>query len=142
MIIMEDHISFSTKYKSWIVVKKMKVDENIEDIDVGRILLSIRDTIDGKIYELLQGDFDIEGLKKIVDEIVPSGKLNEEQMASALKTAKSPKATKMLKELTEEKLKLEVYKGLLVEMVVQKLNLSMLALKSLDKYLDDKSRRL
>lgn len=139
---MEDHISFSAKYKSWIVVKKMKVDENIEDIDVGRILLSIRDTIDGKIYELLQGDFDIEGLKKIVDEIVPSGKLNEEQMASALKTAKSPKATKMLKELTEEKLKLEVYKGLLVEMVVQKLNLSMLALKSLDKYLDDKSRRL
>jgi 3-oxoacyl-ACP reductase-like protein len=139
---MEDHINFSAKYKSWVVVKKMKVDEEIEDADVGRLLISIRETLDNKIFEYLGTEFDIAALEKAADDMVPSGRLKEEQIASVIKAVRSPKTTKMLKEFTEEKLKLEVYKQLFAEIVMQKLNISSLTTKALDKYLDDKHRRL
>jgi len=139
---MEEHVNFSAKYKSWVVVKKMKVEEENEDADVGRLLLSIRETLDNKIYEFLGEEFEIKDLEKEADELVPSGRLKEEQIAAVLKALRSPKTTKMLKGFTEEKLKLEVYKQLFTELVMQRLKLNTLTTKALDKYLDDKSRRL
>jgi hypothetical protein len=50
--------------------------------------------------------------------------------------------TKFLKELTDDKNKLEVYKGLVMELVLSKLKLAELNIKALDKYIDDKHRRL
>jgi len=139
---MDEHINFSAKYKSWVVVKKMKVGEEIEDIDVGRILLSIRDTLNDKIYDFIGQDFDTKALEAMADELVPTGRLKEDQIAAVLKGVRSPKTTKKLKELTDEKLKLEVYKQLYTEIVIKRLKLNMLAIKPLDKYLDDKNRRL
>jgi len=139
---MEEHINFSAKYKSWVVVKKMKVEDEIEDVDVSRLLLSIRDTLDSKIFEFLEEDFDVKGLEREADELVPPGRLKEEQIAAVLKAVNSPKTTKMLKGFTEEKLKLEVYKRLYTEIVLQKLKLKTMEIKVLDKYLDDKNRRL
>ncbi|HOP08969.1 MAG TPA: DUF2666 family protein [Candidatus Methanofastidiosa archaeon] len=139
---MEDHINFSAKYKSWVAVKKMKIENEVEDVDVARILISIRETLDNKIFEYLSKEFDIKGLEKEADGMVPSGRLNEEQIANVLKALRSPKTTKMLKGFTEEKLKLEVYKQLFSEIVLQKLNISSLNTKALDKYLDEKHRRL
>lgn len=139
---MEEHVNFSAKYKSWVVVKKMKVEEENEDADVGRLLLSIRETLNNKIYEFLGEEFEIKDLEKEADELVPPGRLKEEQIAAVLKALRSPKTTKMLKGFTEEKLKLEVYKQLFTELVMQRLKLNTLTTKALDKYLDDKSRRL
>lgn len=142
VMVMQEHINFSAKHGSWIVVKKMALDEHTADEDIARILLSIRETLNNKIYEYLGKDFDLDTLEKWTEEIVPSGRLSEEKIAEALKTLKSPKTTKRLKELTTEKQKLEVYKGLLTELVLQRLKLNTLQLKALEKYVDNKNRRL
>ena len=139
---MDEHISFSAKHKAWIAVKKTSIDENTDDLDIARILISIRDSLDNKIFQYLEGDFDMKTLEEKVAEIVPSGRANEAAIASALKEAKSPKMTKFLKELTDDKNKLEVYKGLVMELVLSKLKLAELNIKALDKYIDDKHRRL
>lgn len=142
VMVMQEHINFSAKHGSWIVVKKMALDEHTADEDIARILLSIRETLNNKIYEYLGKDFDLDTLEKWAEEIVPSGRLSEEKIAEALKTLKSPKTTKRLKELTTEKQKLEVYRGLLTELVLQRLKLNTLQLKALEKYVDNKNRRL
>jgi hypothetical protein len=139
---MDEHISFSAKHKAWIAVKKTSIDENTDELDIARILISIRDSLDNKIFQYLEGDFDMKALEEKVAEIVPSGRANEAAIASALKEAKSPKMTKFLKELTDDKNKLEVYKGLVMELVLSKLKLAELNIKALDKYIDDKHRRL
>ena len=139
---MDEHISFSAKHKSWIAVKKTSIDENTDDLDIARILISIRDSLDAKISQYLEGEFDIKALEEKAEEIVPAGRVNEAAMATALKEAKSPKMTKFLKELTDDKNKLEVYKGLMMEMVVSKLKLAEINIKALDKFIDAKHRRL
>lgn len=139
---MDEHISFSAKHKSWIAVKKTSIDENTDDLDIARILISIRESLDTKITQYLGGEFDIKALEEKAAEIVPSGRINEAAMATALKEAKSPKMTRFLKELTDDKNMLEVYKGLMMEMVVSKLKLAQLNIKALDKFIDAKHRRL
>lgn len=47
-----DEIAFSAKYKNWIVIKKMSIDENTKEPEVAHILSSIRETIDRKAFEL------------------------------------------------------------------------------------------
>jgi hypothetical protein len=90
----------------------------------------------------LRSDFELETLEQWADEIVPGGRLSEEKIAEVFKTLKSPKTTKRLKEFTTDKHKLEVYKGLLTELVLQRLKLNTLELKPLEKYVDSKHRRL
>jgi len=139
---MDDHITFSAKYKSWITVKKMKIDENTDDLDIARLLFSVRETVNNKIYPFLEEEFNVLALEEKVSEIVPSGKLKEEEIAAALKALKSPKTTRMLKEFTSDKNKLEVYKGLFSELVLRKLSMNMVSIKALDKYMNAKNRRL
>jgi hypothetical protein len=141
-MVMQEHINFSAKHGSWIVVKKMALDEHTADEDIARILLSIRETLNNKIYDYLRSDFELETLEQWADEIVPGGRLSEEKIAEVFKTLKSPKTTKRLKEFTTDKHKLEVYKGLLTELVLQRLKLNTLELKPLEKYVDSKHRRL
>jgi len=47
-----DEIAFSAKYKNWIVIKKMSIDENTKEPEVAHILSGIRETIDRKAFEL------------------------------------------------------------------------------------------
>ncbi|MCC7569622.1 MAG: DUF2666 domain-containing protein [Candidatus Methanofastidiosa archaeon] len=139
---MDNHVHFSAKHGSWIAVKKLTIDDVTTDLDIARTLISIRETLDAKIYQYLSKDFDIAALEAKIGEFVPSGRLNEEAMASALKEAKSPKMTKFLKTLTDDKNKLEVYKGLAVELTLARLKLSGMDRKPLDKYIDAMHRRL
>ncbi len=139
---MDDHITFSAKYKSWITVKKTKVDENTDDLDVARLLFSVRETVNNKIYPFLEEEFNVSALEEKVDEMVPSGKLKGEEVTDVIKALRSPKTTRMLKEFTTDKNKLEVYKGLFSELVLRKLSMNMVSIKALDKYMNAKNRRL
>lgn len=49
---MMDEVTFSAKYKEWISIKKMSIDENTKEPEVAHILASIRETIDRKTFEL------------------------------------------------------------------------------------------
>ncbi len=45
----EDHINFTAKHGSWIVVKRLIIDEKTELADVARLLASINETITSKL---------------------------------------------------------------------------------------------
>ncbi|MBU7044734.1 MAG: DUF2666 family protein [Theionarchaea archaeon] len=129
-----DHVSFTAKHKGWIVAKKMEIDETAEDIDVARLLISIRETFENKIYEYLGKDIDIEVIDTMVDEIVPSGRLNEDKIASILATLKGGAVTRKLSEIADTKEKKNVAKAILVEKALTKMKLAELTPKMIDKY--------
>lgn len=127
-------MSFTAKHKGWIVAKKMEIDEKVEDIDVARLLISIRDTFTHKIYEYLDGDINIQFIEEMVNEIVPSGRLTEEKISSILATLKGGAVTRKLSEIADTKEKKDIAKAILVEKVLAKMNLAELTPKMIDKY--------
>lgn len=131
-----DHVSFTAKHKGWIVAKKMEIDETAEDIDVARLLISIRETFENKIYEYLGNDIDIEVIDTMVDEIVPSGRLNEDKIASILATLKGGAVTRKLSEIADTKEKKNIAKAILVEKALTKMKLAELTPKMIDKYVE------
>lgn len=127
-------MSFTAKHKGWIVAKRMEIDEKAEDIDVARLLISIRDTFTHKIYEYLNTDINIQFIEEMVDEIVPSGRLTEEKISSILTTLKGRTVTRKLSEIADTKEKKDIAKAILVEKVIAKMNLAELTPKMIDKY--------
>ncbi|RLF95001.1 DUF2666 domain-containing protein [Thermococci archaeon] len=132
---MEDKINFFAKHEKWIVVKKMDIDENTEKIDIARLLISIRDTVNKKIFEYFDEEFDLQKIENIISDIVPDGKLSEEKIAEIFKKLKSPIVTKRLE---GDKLKKEISKQILTEKVLQKIKLKTLDAETIDKYIRKK----
>ena len=62
-------IRFEAEAGKWICVKKAKVDENTEDIEVARALASIHNSMDRKIWEFLGKEIDLGKLNKLAYEI-------------------------------------------------------------------------
>lgn len=138
MEVPEDHVSFTAKYKGWIVAKKIEIDEAVEDIDVARLLISIRETFYNKIYDYLGKDFNISFIEQIADEIVPTGKLSEEKIASILAALKGGAVTRKLSEIADTPAKKEIAKAILVEKVLEKMKLAELTPKMVDKYIEER----
>ncbi|MCK4247708.1 MAG: DUF2666 family protein [Methanomicrobia archaeon] len=132
---MEDKINFLAKHGKWIAAKKIDIDENTEKIDVARLLLSVRETVNTKIFEYLDDEFDLQKIDDIVSDIVPAGKLPEEKIAEIFKKLKSPSVTRKLE---GDKLKKEIAKQILTEKVLQKIKLRTLDAKAIDKYIRKK----
>ncbi len=132
---MEDKINFLAKHEKWTAVKKMDIDESTEKIDIARLLISIRETVNEKIFEYFDEDFDLQKIENIVSDLVPDGKLTEEKIAEILKKLKSPGVTKKLE---GDKLKKEIAKQILTERVLQKIKLKTLDAKTIDKYIRKK----
>jgi len=134
----KENIQFRAKKGKWFVVKKMEIDENTENIDIARMLISIDETLHKKILEHLP--FDIKKLEEIADEIYQKKKgkrVKEEDIVEALKKLKSPKITKRLKEITEVKEGLEILKIILNNMVLERLGIKTnLNTKLIDKYME------
>jgi hypothetical protein len=131
-----DHVSFTAKHKGWIVAKKMEIDDTAEDVDVARLLISIRETFTNKIYEYLNEDINIEYIEEMVDEIVPSGRLTEDKIASILKTLKGGAITRKLSEIADTKEKKSIAKAILVEKALKKMKLAELTPKMIDKFIE------
>ena len=58
----EDHINFTAKYGSWIVVKRLIIDEKTDLADIARLLASINETITLKLP--LYAKIDLKGIEK------------------------------------------------------------------------------
>jgi hypothetical protein len=122
------------KHGDWIVVKKMEIDEKTDKADIARLLLAVRDTVDRKLFEYLDDDFDLQTLDDIVAEIVPKGRLNEQKIAEIFKTLKYTVPRK----LEGTKLQKEIKKQIITEKVLEKLNLSVLDAETVEKYIKKK----
>ncbi|MBW9223690.1 DUF2666 family protein [Methanothermococcus sp. SCGC AD-155-E23] len=118
----DEGIQFRARKGNWFVVKKMEIDENTEDIDIARLLISIDETLDRKILEYLP--FDMKKLEEIADEIYKKrGRVKEEDILEAIKKLKSPRITRKLKEITESKEGVEILRVILNRMVLERLGI-------------------
>lgn len=128
---MPEKVEFIGNYKGWKCYKGFESLDGKEKLDIARLLLSIRESFNEKIFEYLGQGFDLNFIQGIVDSIV-----NEEKTISkALYKAKSPTTIKKLSEIANIKEAKDIAKGLLTEMVLEKLGIERLTPDVLDKYL-------
>ncbi|WP_423793114.1 DUF2666 domain-containing protein [Methanocaldococcus indicus] len=134
---MEERIEFFAKHKNWFVVKKLKIDENVEDIEIARLLLSIDETVSKKFLEYLP--FDMKKLEEIADTIYKKkkGRISEEEIAEVLKKLKSPAISRKLNEITTSKEGKEILKIILTNMILERLGFeTRVPSKLLEKYME------
>ncbi|HIP35184.1 MAG TPA: DUF2666 domain-containing protein [Methanothermococcus okinawensis] len=136
-----ENIQFRVKKGNWFVVKKMDIDENTEDIDIARMLISINETVDRKIMEYLP--FDMKKLEEIADEIYKKkGKIKNEDIVEVIKKLKSPKITRRLRKITDSKEGVEILRIILNRIVLERLGIkTRIDTKLIDRYIE-KARNL
>ncbi|MFQ5892409.1 MAG: DUF2666 family protein [Candidatus Methanofastidiosia archaeon] len=135
----KDHINFTAKHGKWIVAKKIEIDEEVEDVDIARLLISVRETFNKKIFDYLASDFDVSRIEEVASELVPKGRLSGQKIAEVLSKLKSGVASRKLSGSASTKEEKEVVKAILAEMVLEKLKLAKLKPKMIEKYIDKKS---
>ena len=128
---MPEKVEFIGNYKGWKCYKGFESLDGKEKLDIARLLLSIRESFNEKIFEYLGEGFDLNFIHEIVDSIVK----DEKTISRALYKAKSPTTTKKLSEIANIKEAKDIAKGILTEMVLEKLGIERLTPDVLDKYL-------
>ena len=126
-----EKVEFISNYKGWKCYIGFESLEGKEKLDIARLLLSIRESFNKKIYEYLGQEIDINYIREIVDSIIR----DEKTISSSLFKVKSPTTTKKLSKIAEIKEAKDIAKGLLTEMVLEKLGIERLTPKALDSYL-------
>jgi len=128
---MPEKVEFIGNYKGWKCYKGFDSLDEKEKLDIARLLLSIRESFNEKIFEYLGQGFNLNFIQEIVDSIIK----DEKTISGALYKAKSPKTTKKLSEIADIKEAKDIAKGILTEMVLEKLGIERLTPAVLDNYL-------
>jgi len=134
MMPMPEKVEFISNYKGWKCYKGFDTLEGKDKLDIARLLLSIRESFNEKIYEYLGQGLDLNFIQGIVDSILK----DEKTISGALYKAKSPSTTKKLSEMAEIKEAKDIAKGILVEMILEKLGIERLTPDVLDNYMGQK----
>ena len=149
---MDDQISFSAQVDKWVCVKKQKVEQDSEPIDVARILASIHESMDRKIWEFTGKEIPLEELDQIAHEITGAqynqkkkrwelkGRKSEAQIASALSKLNSPTTTRKIN--VKGKQAMEIAKSYLTRKTLDLLSFRLeLNPKTVEKYQEEKRKR-
>ncbi len=131
---MPEKVEFIGNYKGWKCYKGFESLDGKEKLDIARLLLSIRESFNEKILQYLGQGFDLKFIQGIVDTIIK----DEKTISGALYKAKTPTTTKKLSEIANIKEAKDIAKGILTEMVLEKLGIERLTPDVLDKYLGQK----
>ena len=129
-----EKVEFISNYKGWKCYKGFETLNGKNKLDIARLLLSIRESFNEKIYEYLGQEFNLDFISGIVDSIVK----DEKTISGALYKVKSPTTTKKLAEIADIKEAKDITKGMLTEMVLEKLGIERLTPAVLDNYLGQK----
>lgn len=129
-----EKVEFISNYKGWKCYKGFDATEGKDKLDIARLLLSIRESFNEKIFDYLGQEFNIKFIGEIVDSIIR----DEKTISGALYKVKSPTTTKKLSEIVDLKEAKDITKGMLTEMVLQKLGIERLTPNILDDYLGQK----
>jgi len=149
---MEDHILFDAQVGKWVCIKKIKIKPNTEPIEISRILASIHDSMDRKIWQYLEQEINLKELDEIAYEITGAqfdkkkktytvkGRKSEAQIAEALAKCNSPSTTKKITK-SPNKHYLEIAKSYLTRKVLDLLGVRMeLDPKLVEKFIETKSK--
>ena len=129
-----EKVEFIGNYKGWKCYKGFEATEGKDKLDIARLLLSIRESFNEKIFEFLGQGFNLKFIQEIVDSILR----DEKTISGALYKVKSPKTTKKLSEIADLKEAKDIAKGILTEMVLERLGIERLTPNVLNDYLGEK----
>ena len=150
-----DEIVFSAQAGNWVCIKKEKPEPGAKKIELSRILASIHDSMDRKIWDFLREDFPLEELDKIAYEITGAaynekkkewlveGKATEERLSQALAKLNSPATSRRINEVlaTKSKNGPEIAKSYLSRKVIDLLGIRIeLDPSVVEKYIKEKSQ--
>lgn len=94
---MQGNIVFDAKIGEWLCVKKEKIDGKAGDMDVARVLASIHDAMNDKIWHFVGRELDGKRLDAIAYGIVrENGGKSPEEIARSLSKISSPSTTKKI----------------------------------------------
>lgn len=147
-------ILFSAEVKPWLCIKKQKIEEGTEKIEVSRALASIHNSMDRKIWEYLKDEFPLDELDKIAYDIsgaqyyekkkkyMVKGRLSEAQIATAMAKLSNPSTTKKINEvIPKTKNGLEIAKSYISRKVLDLLGFRLeLDPKIVEKYVNEKKK--
>jgi len=152
---MTDEIVFSAQVGSWVCIKKGKLEADSKKVEASRILASVHESMDRKIWDFLREDFPLEELDKIAYEVTGAaynekkkdwlveGKVTEERLAEALAKLNSPATTRRINDVLATKTKngVEIAKSYLSRKVIDLLGIRIeLDPGIVEKYIKEKSQ--
>ena len=154
MIDMTDEIVFSAQAGNWVCIKKQKVEPDTKKVEIARVLASIHESMDRKIWEYLKDDFPLEELDKIAYEITGAvynekkkdwlveGRVGEQKLSEALAKLNNPTIGRRINDALASKTKNgpEIAKSYLSRKVIDLLGIRIeLDLSIVEKYIKEKS---
>ncbi len=108
--------------EKWVVVKKMKIEEDTSPLEIARFLASVHSTLHNKMMYFLGKELSLEELDKIAAEIVGAewnekkkewqvkGRIGEKKINEVLTALKSPKLAKRISSVVKGKKSQELAK--------------------------------
>lgn len=148
----EDQVVFDAKIGNWICIKKQKVKQDSPAIENARILASIHDSMDRKIWDFLGGEFDLEAIDKVAYDITEAqynekkktwgikGRISEDHINQSLAKLNSPSVLRGV-ELPKNKFARNLAKTYLNRKVLGILKFSIeLDPKIVEKYINKKPK--
>ncbi len=143
-------IEFFADTGKFRAIKKMKVDESTEPMDVARFLASVQDTLSRKTRDYMDKGLPLDKLDGVVASICDAekgkkgwklrGRVSEERISKALADARGAKATRQINELISGKRARELAKAYVLQTTLSVLGFPLvLDTKLFDKYLEEKS---
>ena len=148
-----DEVKFEASIGKWVCIKKGKMEQGTDKIEAARVLASIHDSMDRKIWEFISDEINLEELDKIAYEITGAqynekkkkwelkGRKSEAQIAESLAKCNSPSTTKKMN-LPNNKHALEIAKSYLTRKTLDLLGVRMeLDPSIVEKYQKEKIRK-
>ena len=150
---MEGKIMFDAQVDTWICVKKQKIEEDTENMDIARILASIHDSMHRKIWEFVGREIDLEEVDKIAYEITEAifnkkkkrwelkGRKSEAKILDNLIKLNSEETMKKIKNIEKENERARIAKDYLTRKVLEILSFKLeLDPKLAEKYMEEKAK--
>jgi len=123
----DERVEFFANKGKWVVVKKLKVTEKTDELDIARFLASVNETMDRKMYEFLGTAMDLEALDAIAAECCGAekgkkgysvkGRMSDERMQQAIAATRSVKVSKAINAVVEGKKTRDAAKSYVVRRV-------------------------
>ncbi len=101
---MEGELQFIANCDEWKAVKKLKIDANVQGINIAEFLASVSISFDSKIENYLKKSINAKTVDEYIDSITKGTFKTEEEISKVLKAINSAQANKTINACIPEEL--------------------------------------
>ena len=101
---MDNEIQFIANTNDWKAVKKLKIEDNVQGIDIATFLASVSISFDTKIEDYIKKSVNAKPIDEYIDTITKGTFKTEEDISKVLKAINSTAANKAINACIKEEL--------------------------------------